>query len=91
MNTKKLFLLNWRKVWIVIVADFACIVLHNLVSAWLGFEEGVFFILAIFVIPIYFIVVVIYSIVYLIKKKAGKKDEAVSEVDNSEVDNKEEK
>jgi len=69
MKSEDLFLLSWRKAWIIVVAGFVSIVLHNLISSLLGIEEAFFFILVIFVLPIYVLVCVVYSIVYLIRKK----------------------
>jgi hypothetical protein len=74
MKTKKLFLLSWRKVWIIVVSGFVGIVLHNLISALIKVEEPVFFILVVIVLPIYVLVAVIYSIAYLIRKKIKKID-----------------
>jgi len=69
MKIKDLFLLSWKKLWIIIVAGFISIILHNAISALFSIEEAFFFIIVIFVIPIYFIVMVIYSIIYLLMKK----------------------
>ena len=55
--------LSWKKVWIVVVGGFVSILLHNLISAIFGFEEAVFFIIVILVIPIYFLVMIVYSLV----------------------------
>jgi len=72
----KLFLLTWKKTWIIVVSWFLAVVLHNLVYAIfkncfdsLGVDEPFFFIIAIFVIPIYVLVCVIYSLIKLIKSK----------------------
>lgn len=59
----KYFKLSWRKVWIVVVGGFVAILLHNLFYALFGFEELVFFIIVIFLIPIYVIIAVVYSLV----------------------------
>ena len=70
MKAKDLFLFSWRKLWIIVVAGFVSILLHNAIDALFGVEEAFFFIIVIFVIPIYFILMVIYSIIYkLVKKK----------------------
>jgi len=74
------FLLNWRKVWIIVVGWFVAVMLHNFVYAmgiyfggenfWgVGGDEAVFFIIAIILIPIYVLVVLVYSLVWLIRKK----------------------
>ena len=66
---KDLFLLSWRKIWIVVVAGFISILLHNLISALLGIEEPVFFVIVVIILPIYLLISVIYSIIYKIRKK----------------------
>ena len=65
----KWFLLTWRKAWIIIILGFVSILLHNAFYAIFGFEEFVFLIIVIFIIPIYFIICVVYSLI----KKANKK------------------
>ncbi|MBR9704556.1 hypothetical protein GOV12_04035 [Candidatus Pacearchaeota archaeon] len=69
MKSNKYFLLTPRKGWIIVVLGFIGIILHNVISGLLGIEEAVFFIFVIFVLPIYFIVSLIYSIVYWMSKK----------------------
>jgi len=59
----KYFKLTWRKAWIIIMSWFVAVLLHNGVSALLGIEEAVFFIIAIFIIPIYVLVVLIYNLI----------------------------
>ncbi|MBL7051443.1 hypothetical protein ISS04_04785 [Candidatus Woesearchaeota archaeon] len=61
---KDLFLFSWRKLWILVVGGFVGILLHNFISALLGFEEALFFVLVVFVIPIYFIIMIVYSFFY---------------------------
>ncbi|MBU0893840.1 MAG: hypothetical protein KKF48_03995 [Nanoarchaeota archaeon] len=64
----KLFLLSWRKIWILVVGGFTCILLHNFVSALLSVEEPVFFSIVVFIIPLYFVTLIVYSIIWLIQK-----------------------
>lgn len=66
---KKLFLLSWKKLWLIIVIGFISILLHNLISALVKIEEPVFFIIAVIIIPIYFLISAIYSIIFIIKNK----------------------
>jgi hypothetical protein len=73
MKTKDLFLLSWKKAWVIVVSGFIFIVLHNLISALLETEEAFFFILVVFVLPIYVIIAAIYSLVNFIKRKKVKK------------------
>jgi hypothetical protein len=72
VSAKDLFLFSWRKLWLIVVVGFVGIILHNVISGLFGFEEAFFFILVIFVLPIYFLVCVIYSVIYLIRKKIIK-------------------
>ncbi len=59
----KWFLLSWKRFLWIILAWFAAVILHNLVSALLGIEEAVFFIIAVIILPLYLIISVIYSLV----------------------------
>ena len=63
---KNLFLLSWKKLWLIIIIGFVSIMLHNLWYAVFKFEEAFFFIIVVFIIPIYFLISLIYS---LIKKR----------------------
>jgi hypothetical protein len=65
-NFDKWFLLTWKKLWIIIVFSFIFILFHNAFYAIFNVEEAFFLILVIFVIPVYFMACVVYS---LIKKK----------------------
>ena len=62
MDWKKVFLLNKRNVWIMVVAGFVSIMLHNAFYAVFGFEEAVFFSIVVFIIPIYFIVSIVFTL-----------------------------
>jgi len=66
----KLFLLNWKKIAVVALLWVVSVLLHNFVSGIFSTEEPVFFIIAVFLIPLYLIISVIYSI---IKIQVGKK------------------
>jgi hypothetical protein len=69
-NLDKWFLLSWKKVAIIIIAWIASVILHNLVyvifsdyfNATIGGDEPFFFLIAIFVIPLYVVVLIIYTI-----------------------------
>jgi len=72
----KWFLLTWKKAWIIIISWFLAFVLHNLVYALFfnyfestGGDEPFFFIIAVIVIPIYFILCFIYTLIKMIKNK----------------------
>jgi len=68
MEIKKILKLTWKKLLLLIVLWFIAVILHNAVYAIFGFEDAIFFIIAIFVIPIYFIVSLIYTIIIKIKE-----------------------
>ena len=68
MNIEKYLLLNWKKILIIIGAWFLAVILHNAFYALFNVEEAVFFILAVIIIPIYFITAIIYTIIKKIKK-----------------------
>ena len=72
MKIKDLFLLSWKKLWIVVVGGFASIILHNLISGLMGTEEIFFFMLVVFVLPAYILIAGIYSLIYRIKDKNEK-------------------
>jgi hypothetical protein len=69
-NLDKWFLLSWKKVAIIIIAWIASVILHNLLyvifsdyfNATIGGDEPFFFLIAIFVIPLYVVVLIIYTI-----------------------------
>lgn len=68
-NKDKYFLLTWKKLWILCVGGFVGILLHNLISALLGVEEPVFFIIVVMLIPLYFLVLIIYTLVKMINSR----------------------
>jgi len=72
----KWFLLNWKKLLIFIGAWFVAIILHNLTytlfKSWFdarGGDEAFFFIIANIVIPLYFVISLVYTLVVYFKKK----------------------
>lgn len=69
ITSKDLFLISWRKLWIIVVAGFFSIMLHNAIYGLFNVEESFFFIIVIFVIPIYFLIMIVYSIIYKLMKK----------------------
>jgi len=76
MNPEKYLLLNWKRVLIIIIAWVVAVILHNLTYALFyeyfsktGGDEPVFFIIAVIIIPLYFIIAIIYTIINKIKKK----------------------
>jgi hypothetical protein len=70
LNTEKLLKLTWKKVWILIIIGFLSILLHNLIYALTGIEEAFFFIIVVFLVPLYFIISLIYSLIaYFVNRK----------------------
>jgi hypothetical protein len=72
MKNKNFFLLSWKKIWVLVVAGFVSIVLHNLISGLLGTEEAFFFIVVVFVIPSYILVSTLVSLINFIKERKLK-------------------
>ena len=68
-NFDKLFLLSWKKAWIIVVVGFISIMLHNFWYALFGFEEFVFFLIVTIGIPIYFMASLIYTFIKKLKKR----------------------
>lgn len=66
MRTKKYFLLTARNFIIIVVAWILSVFFHNLFSGILRFEEPCFFIISAIIIPVYFLVSLVYSICYLL-------------------------
>ena len=71
----KYLLLSWKRVLVIVCAWVLSVLLHNIVYGLFyehfsrtGGDEPVFFILAVFVIPLYFII----SLVYTVIRKVGK-------------------
>jgi len=72
MKVNKFFLLSWRKLWILVVSGFFSIILHNLISGLLKVEEAFFFIIVVFIIPIYFLISVLFTGANYLRKKRSK-------------------
>ena len=68
MKIKNLFILSWKKLAVVFVVEVLAIILHNMVFAAFGVEDAIFFILAIFVIPIYLVLAVLFTLLRATKK-----------------------
>jgi hypothetical protein len=68
--TKNLFLLSWKKLGPLILLGLISTLLHNLISGLFGKEEVFFFILTVFVIPLYLLIAVITTLV----SKIGNRD-----------------
>jgi hypothetical protein len=61
MKLDKYFLLTWRKLWVMVVSGFVAILIHNFWYAIFKFEEAVFFIYVVIVLPIYFLICILYT------------------------------
>jgi len=73
MNLKKYLLLSWKKILIMIAAVLLSVFLHNAISVLFDIEEVVFFIIAVIITPLYFIISVVYTFMIIIKKKVNKR------------------
>ena len=58
----KFFSLSWKKLWIAVVTGFVAVLLHNGIDALFGFEEALFFIIAVFLVPLYLILAGVYTL-----------------------------
>lgn len=54
---------------LVVAAFFISVILHNLIGALIGVEEAFFFIVAVFVIPIYILIAVPFTVISIIKNR----------------------
>jgi len=78
MKFDRYLLLSWKRVLIIACAWMLSVLLHNLIYGlfydyfWrTGGDEPVFFILAVFVIPLYFIISLVYTVIRLVRSRAG--------------------
>ena len=69
MNIKQIFLLSWKKLFLSISGIVVSIILHNLVSAVFNTEEALFFILSVFIIPIFLLISIILTSYKTIKNQ----------------------
>lgn len=67
INLDKLFSLNLKRIGLIVLAWFVAVILHNAIYGLFGWEEPVFFIIAVIIIPIYFFFSVLYSLAKWIK------------------------
>lgn len=65
---ERYFLLDLKKIGLIILSWVLAVVLHNVVSGVLGVEEALFFIIAVLVIPVYLVVAIIYTLYRGVKK-----------------------
>ena len=67
INLDKLFSLSLLRIVLIILAWFVVVILHNAIFGLFGWEEPLFFIIAVIIIPIYFFFSVFYSLAKWIK------------------------
>lgn len=67
MHPNNLFLLNWKRFLFILALAVISIILHNVISALIGVEEAFFFILVIFVLPIYIVIAIVYTLIHYLK------------------------
>jgi len=63
------FLLDWKKALGIAVAWAAAVLLHNAIYALTAIEEVVFFGIAVFLIPAYLVVCIVYTISSGLRKR----------------------
>jgi len=68
MKGKNFFLLSWKKLWVIVVGGFASIILHNLISGLMAVEEVFFFVIVVFIIPIYTLIAIPFSVISFVKR-----------------------
>jgi len=73
----KWFLLTWKKILILVVSWFLGVILHNLFYALseisgknLAIGEVFFFLIAVIIVPLYFLLCFIYTLIKMIKDKS---------------------
>jgi len=79
MKVDKYLLLSWKRVLIIPSAWLLSVVLHNAIYALFydhfrrtGGDEAAFFIFALFVIPLYFIISLVYTVIRQVGKLVRK-------------------
>jgi hypothetical protein len=58
---KAMFLLGWKKILTIIMIWTIAIILHSFIRIYLKIDEPFLFIFAVFVIPVYFFICLLYS------------------------------
>ena len=69
MNHNNIFLLTWKKFGFSIGAFVIAVILHNVVSEIFHFEEALFFIIAVFLVPLWIVISIIYTLIHYLKKR----------------------
>jgi len=69
LSFERYFLLSGNRILAMVIAMIAFVLLHNFISDLFGFEEPLFFALAMFVIPVYAILSIAYTLFYYIRRR----------------------
>jgi len=64
---EELFFLSWKKIAVVALLCIVSVFLHNFISGIFSIEDTVFFIIAVFLIPVYIIFLILYTIIKKLK------------------------
>lgn len=70
---RKIFLLNWKRLLVLIIALAVAVILHNIVSGALRLEEPFFFLIATIIIPVYLFLSMVYTFAHCIAHRKMKK------------------
>ncbi len=76
LKFKDLFLIEWKKekLSVALVLWLFCFLLHNFLSEVSKTASVFFFILTIFILPLYFVIAIVYSLILKLKKgRKGRK------------------
>jgi hypothetical protein len=78
MKLDKYLLLSWTRVLIIACAWVLSVLLHNLIYGLFydyfrrtGGDEPIFFILAVIVVPLYFMISLLYTVVSLVRSRVS--------------------
>ena len=72
MKRKNFFLLSWKKLWVIVVTGFISIILHNPISGLMKVEEFFFFTIVVFIIPVYTLMAIPFSVISFVKRRKSK-------------------
>ena len=62
-NFDKLFLITINKIIIIILVGFLSVILHNLIYKFFNYDEIFFFSIIAFFLPLYILLVVVYTLI----------------------------
>ncbi|MDO8623293.1 MAG: hypothetical protein Q7R52_03525 [archaeon] len=67
-GSKNCFMLTWKKFVITLIIWLVAVLLHNFVSGMFQYEEAIFFVIAIVLIPAYLVIAALYTVIKRKKK-----------------------